>query len=125
MNVRVIRNKKQLGELHELLDSARLPLHVAYSSTYPSRNIDVNAYYWGVVLKRISDDTGMNTLELHEYFKTLFNFGYNWRKNEVIIEAGSTAGMDYIDFAEYVEKVRLYAELDLGIIIENQEELML
>jgi hypothetical protein len=125
MKVRTVRNKKQLRDTLEVIANERLPLKVAYTSLYPTRSIDVNSYYWGIVLKRISDETGANSLELHEFFKTLFNFGYNWHGDEVVVKSGSTAGMDHPDFWDYVEKVRLYAELDLGIVIETEGEVML
>ena len=36
------------------------------------RSITLNNYYWGVVLKYISDYSGTEILELHEFFKNMF-----------------------------------------------------
>ena len=36
------------------------------------RTIPQNAYYWGVVLKTISKETGYTSEELHEFFKRIY-----------------------------------------------------
>jgi hypothetical protein len=48
------------------------PVNVIVEKWKDQRTLSQNRYYWGVVLKIISDDTGHEPEELHEFFKKKF-----------------------------------------------------
>lgn len=83
-----------------------------------------NKYYWGVIIKMISDYTGFFPDEVHEILKGKF-LSYE----KVITHTGqevtlsmSTAELDKYDFEQYLEKCRIFAagELDLIIPLPNE-----
>lgn len=128
MDLFVIRNKRQLLELTEKLNQRRLPLRIAVDDIYPVRSVDFNAYYWGIVLKYISDASGHDVIEIHESYKQKFclqiEFQFNRDKGiyEPVFEVGSTAGMDEKAFMDYVFRVRVDGELLHGIVIPLPSE---
>lgn len=128
MDLYVIRNKKQLLDLTELMNNMRLPFKVAFQSIFPVRSLDMNAYYFGVVCKYIADVTGQSVEEVHEGYKKRFNykgdFEYNPKKGQYKFVFGvkSTASLDEKEFIDYVMKVRCDSEIDLHIIIPLPSE---
>ena len=79
--------------------------------------MDQNEYYWGVVLETLSD-TGYSTEELHEIFK--FKFLQDKIKHHSIIK--STSQLDTKEMEEYLENIRRFASLELGISIPLPNE---
>lgn len=71
------------------------------------RSKDFNAYYWGVVLKLISEHTGEFPKDLHEKFKGMFGIG-------------TTTNLSSKSFADYVECICACAA-ELNIIIPPPE----
>lgn len=128
MDLFIIRSKKQLSDLKELLDQRRLPFKVALQDIYPGRSLDSNNYYWGILLKHISDATGHTQIECHEGYKHKYNFrhdiAYNPRTGqyEWVMEVGSTAALDEKEMWDYIFKVRADAEIELQIIIPLPSE---
>ena len=74
------------------------------------RTIPQNAYYWGVVLKTISKETGYTSEELHEFFKRIF------LKKEIVIGGKvyeisiSTRKLKKDQFSEYIEMIKAIFE---------------
>ncbi len=128
MELHVIRNKRQLLMLCEMLEKRRLPLKVAVEDIYPIRSLDLNAYYWGVVLKYISDASGHDVIECHEGYKKRFSpdirFDLSQDKGiyEPVFDIGSTADMNVRVFADYIFHVRVDGELEHHIIIPLPSE---
>ena len=82
-----------------------------------------NRYYWGVVIKMISDYTGFFPDEVHEVLKTKF-LGYEKAlpTGEAVKVSLSTAELDTYDFEQYLEQCRIFAASDLEIIIPLPNE---
>jgi hypothetical protein len=86
------------------------------------RTIPQNAYYWGVVLKTISKETGYTSEELHEFFKRIF------LKKEIVIGGKtyetsiSTRKLKTDQFSEYIEKIKGFVFLKLDLVIPEAEE---
>lgn len=82
------------------------------------RSLNENNYYWGVVVQMISDETGFTPEEAHEAVKWLF------LRKQVgnIFTVKSTAILNTLEFEEYVENVRRWAqnELNLRIPLPNE-----
>lgn len=128
MDLFVIRNKSQLLKLVDLLNQRRLPFKLMADDIYPLRSVDFNAYYFGVVLKYISDESGHNIIECHEAYKQKFglriDFEFNTDKGiyEPVFGVGSTAEMNMRVFSDYVFRVRADGELEHHIIIPMPSE---
>lgn len=86
------------------------------------RSIKANAYYWGVVLKTISKETGYTSEELHEFFKRIF------LKKEIVIGGKvyetsiSTRKLKKDQFSEYIEKIKGFVFLRLDLVIPEAGE---
>lgn len=93
-----------------------------------TRTAAQNAYLWGVVYEMIAVETGNTPEAVHEYCKIHFNpqhFMRHDRQTGEIHDAvvgGSTASLPKDAFAEYVEKVRCWAAVSLGISIPDPGE---
>jgi len=128
MNFRVLRNKKQLLDYCEYLMKSRLPKKVADQDIYPLRSLESNAYYWGIVLKYISDATGDSQEKCHDGYKLLFNFNYDIEYNpktnmyEWVMGVKSTANQDDKVFWDFVMRVRIDGELEHHIVIPMPNE---
>lgn len=79
------------------------------------RSSQANRYYFGAVLREISEHTGYEVDELHEYFKKKFNpVTFSMGSDEEVI-GGSTRKLNTNQFYEYVERIRRFAETELGV----------
>ena len=83
-----------------------------------TRSLNQNNYYWGVVLKLISDYTGHDPEDLHNHFK------YHFLRKEAgnLTTSHSTTELDKIQFGEYLDKIIRFASVRLGVVIPNPEE---
>ena len=128
MDFGVIRNKRQALELSEKIKQMRIPFKFALQDIYPLRSLDANAFYWGVVLKMISDETGQTVEECHEGYKRKYNHRWDFIFNpitgtyEFTSGVDSTTELDDKEFWDYVSWVRCDAELDLHITIPLPNE---
>lgn len=125
MELAAIRNNRQREELIDHLKSYRLPFKIAIQEIHPSRSVDANSYYWGVVIKMIADTTGHTPEEIHEYYKTLFLTDYAPNKiNEWSLRVRSTTELDRAEFMNYALKVRAHAMVNTGIDIPLPNEVI-
>lgn len=81
-------------------------------------------WYWGVIVKAISDSTGYDPLEVHELLKekflpkTLALPDKHGVADEFVI-GGSTSKLNKVEFGEYCEAVRRWAAECLAIDIPD------
>lgn len=128
MDFAVIRNNRQRERLIEAIKERRLPFRVALQDLYPARSVDFNAYYWGTVLKMISDFTGHTQIEVHEACKIRYNFRHDFKyfkksgKWKLVSKVDSSTAMFSREFMEYVMRVRADAEIDLHLTIPLPNE---
>jgi hypothetical protein len=87
-----------------------------------------NRWYWGVIVKAISDSTGYDPLEVHELLKekflpkTLALPDKHGVADEFVI-GGSTAKLNKLEFGEYCEGVRRWAAEALAVDIPDPVEM--
>lgn len=101
---------------------------VRIEKSFKKRTLNQNRYYFGVLVKNISDHTGYETEEIHEVLKDRFlpkkfivitnNKG---EKKETKIN-GSTTQLDTKEFEEYNEKIRRWAAQHLSIYLPEPNE---
>jgi hypothetical protein len=85
-----------------------------------SRTTDQNRYYFGVVVKLISQHTGHDPEQIHELLKYMFSPKWHALIPPMATERAiptSTTRLDTIAFVEYTEKCRMWANEFLGLQI--------
>lgn len=104
-----LKNLKEGLQIIEILKPPRKP-----------RSLKENAYYWGVVIQMISDETGFTPEEAHEAMKWLF------LKKQIgkIVSVRSTATLNTLEFENYVENIKRFASLELNLYIPNPNEIL-
>ena len=78
------------------------------------RSDNENRYYWGVVVKILSDETGHLPDEIHEALKHKFLMDG--------LVAKSTAMLSTVEMEEYLSRIRTWASMDMNIYIPEPNE---
>lgn len=89
---------------------------------YDQRSNDQNRYYWGVVIKMLSDELGYTPDEMHEAIKYQFlaepkEVKRKDGERKIMIIPGSTSSLSTGDFEGLMSKIRSWASFDFGIYI--------
>lgn len=124
-----------LGSLDELVAWRVTAEPVRYT-----RSIWQNNYLWGVANKLISDKTGYEMEEIHEY---LLGKYFGWKKKRVPKKPSNPKGwesvprrtttknshgkrsvLDTKEFNEYVEFIQRFAAQKIGLIIPDPDPLL-
>jgi hypothetical protein len=96
---------------------------IKVSKIKKKRSFDQNSLYF-LYLGCISQETGNDKDQLHEYFKQKY-LGYNHYNllNEHVIKTKSTTELTTKQFTEYIEKIVIFASQELNIILPNPSDL--
>jgi hypothetical protein len=88
------------------------------------RSLSQNKYYWGVVIKILSNETGFLEDEMHEVLKKKFNPKVKALRQtgEEFLIGGSTTELDTMNFEEYLSKIKIWAIQELDIYIPDPNE---
>jgi GTP-sensing pleiotropic transcriptional regulator CodY len=117
-----IRNRKQMDtDVKELGDGE---YEMIIQRKRRIRSIQINRYYWGVVVQLIRDrfvDLGndVSKEDTHDFLKQRFNYKELVDKSggEVIQIGQSTANMTNTEFMVYMERIKEFASSVLSIVI--------
>lgn len=101
--------------------------------THP-RTGQQNRYYWGVIVAEIAKHTGHDPEQVHELLKHMHSPKWHflhddskghveWKQQDAI--PTSTTRLDTIQFVEYTEKCRMWANEFLGLQIPLPSEALL
>lgn len=82
-------------------------VYIVIKRWYKKRSTGQNEYYWGLVLKMISEEIGMDTEEVHEAMKWMFLR----KKGSYIPTVKSTQELTTVEFEEYLSQIRQWASL--------------
>lgn len=82
------------------------------------RSLRQNRYYFGVVLKLLSDYTGYTPIELHDGFRAMFLKV----PGEFIERVKSTTELDTSEFETYLAQIRVLSSEKIGINIPLPNE---
>lgn len=85
-----------------------------------TRSLEQNAYYWGVVVKILAGETGYTKDEMHEALKVKFLTYENVKGIPTVL---STTKLNTKQFEVYLEMVRRWAAMDLGIVIPEPNQI--
>jgi hypothetical protein len=120
------RLKVNRRKLSQLLQSRRdCELSMVIEKKHATRSLAQNAFYWAGVVGAISDHTGYTPDEVHEILKAKFlpkKLALADGNGEVVDElviGGSTTKLNKLEFGEYIERVRLWASITLGLDIKD------
>lgn len=83
------------------------------------RSLNQSRYYWGVVVKIISNHTGYTSDETHQELAKLF-LSYTKEKKSFV---KSTTKLNTIEFEQYLEKCREWAQYSMGCYIPLPNEI--
>lgn len=85
------------------------------------RSISQNNLYW-LWLTCIEQETGNDRNDLHEFFKAKF-LGFEEIKilEHLVTRVVSTTGKNTLQFKEYLDKIQLFASVELGIELPDPE----
>jgi len=75
-----------------------------------------NSYYWGVVIETLAEEFGHTPDEMHDALKLKFLLKHQVGKPDTLI---STADLSTIDFDRFIEKVKVWAASEYGVIIPD------
>lgn len=122
------RDARRIGEAIRKLDGKRVVVTVAEAKK--TRSGQQNRYYWGVVVKLITDtfrDAGnmVNAEDVHDFLKA-----HVGKLAQVLVTAdgevfrapGSTTKLTTAEFSDYVEAVRAWAKEVLDLDVPSPED---
>lgn len=86
------------------------------------RTMDQNRLLW-LWVNCISDETGQDKDDLHEYFKQKF-LGFDTKTlwGVQVFKSVSTASLDTLQFTQYLERIRAFAAAELGIELPDPQD---
>ena len=86
------------------------------------RSLNLNSYYWAVVVKLLSEETGYNKDEMHEVLKSMFLRTKYQIKGVWIHGTKSTTKLNNKDMQVYIEECKTFASTTLGVYIPDPNE---
>lgn len=88
-----------------------------------SRSDNQNRYYYGVVIKILSEELGFLPDEMHEVLKQKFLTSETIKiGSEEFVIVKSTASLNTVEFEEYLSQIRSWASMDLNTLIPLPNE---
>jgi len=84
------------------------------------RSNQANKYYWGVVVKILSDFTGYDAEEMHSALKQKF-LGTHEIDKHGLMKIGSTASLTVDEFIQYTNQVVMWAAEKLQLYIPSPD----
>jgi hypothetical protein len=122
------RDAKRIGEAICKLDGKRVVISIEEAKR--KRSSQQNRYYWGCVVKLITDafrDAGnmVNSEDTHDFLKAhvgKLSQVFVTAEGEVLRGPGSTAKLTTTEFSNYIEAVRAWAADMLDLKIPSPDE---
>ena len=98
------------------------PLRIIVTAEERQRNAAQNRFYWGAVLKQITEQAWVNGRQFdkdtwHEYFARAYGVCEEMTlpDGEIIVRRKSTAAMSVGEFSAYLEQIQAHAAAELGV----------
>jgi len=86
------------------------------------RSLNLNSYYWAVVVKLLSEETGYEKEEMHEVLKSMFLRTKYQLKGIWIDGMKSTTKLSNQEMNEYIEQVKKFASTSFSLYIPDPNE---
>ena len=119
----VVMGKLRLNERQKFNDyvstlNGEVEVVVGKAKKWKDRSNQENRYYWGVVVQILSDHIGYQKDEMHDALKWKF-----LRKEGKIPTVKSTANLDTMEFEDYLERIRVWAAVDMNVRLPLPNEI--
>lgn len=88
----------------------------------PNRSNPLNQYYWGVVIKLLSEHTGFDKYETHELMKGLYLKTKVEMNGKLYDSIKSTTKINNKQMLIYIEKIKQFASETLEVYIPDPHE---
>jgi hypothetical protein len=124
INVHNYKSREEAIKLVSELDLSKVH-QVKVTCKRGKRSIDQNALYW-MWLTCIEQETGNEKNDLHFHFKGEYLIHLTKKINILGIEKYrliSTSELDTLQFTQYLEKIQIFANTELGINLPNPSDL--
>ena len=86
------------------------------------RSLNLNAYYWSVAVKLLSEHTGYDKDDMHEILKSMFLRTRYKIKGIWIDGTKSTTKLTNKEMQGYIEEAKVFASTTLGVYIPDPNE---
>ena len=86
------------------------------------RSLNLNSYYWAVVVKLLSEETGYDKDEMHEVLKSMFLRTRYQIKGVWVDSTKPTTKLTHKEMSEFIEEVKRFASTTLGVYIPDPNE---
>jgi len=86
------------------------------------RSLNLNSYYWAVVVRLVSVETGYDKEEAHEILKSMFLRTKYQIKGIWVDGMKSTTKLSNQEMSDYIEEVKRFASSSLGLYIPDPNE---
>ena len=86
------------------------------------RSLNLNSYYWAVVVRLVSNETGYDKEEAHEILKSMFLRTKYQIKGIWVDGMKSTTKLSNQEMNDYIEEVKRFASSSLGLYIPDPNE---
>jgi hypothetical protein len=116
----VYDNKESFDRYLMTLEGKKVNIVVAEFKK--NRSLNQNRYYWGVVIKVLSDETGYEKEEMHTYLADKFLGFYTDVYGKTLKVIPTTSSLKTMEFEEYLSKIRIFASKELSIYIPDPNE---
>lgn len=118
--------KSDRERLHETLKGLKpVPYRIELKIDRDQRSGRQNKYYWGVVVKLLSDHTGFSRDEMHECLRGMFlKYQKALPNNQIVTVTQSTTDLDTKEFEDYLDEVRRFAIQELDVEIPMPGEVL-
>lgn len=116
----VYKNQQKFNDYLKSLPVAT-DLELILKKKRNQRSLEQNAWYWGVALKCIFEETGNEPKDMHEILKSEFLQSLYEFEGKVYTIIKSTADLNTKQFSEYMDKIQKWASLR-GIYIPDPNE---
>ena len=86
------------------------------------RSLNLNAYYWSVVVKLLSEHTGYDKDDMHEILKSMF-LRTRYKLNGVWTDGTkSTTKLSSKEMIEFIDNVKRFASTELSVYIPDPND---
>ena len=114
------QNREQFD--NELLGYEGKTVFITVREQKNRRSLNLNSYYWAVVVKLVSVETGYDKEEAHEVLKSMFLRTKYQLKGIWVDGMKSTTKLSNQEMNDYIEEVKRFASSSLGLYIPDPNE---
>ena len=114
------QNREQFDK--DLLGNEGKTVFITVREQKNRRSLNLNSYYWAVVVNLVSQDTGYDKEEAHEVLKSMFLRTRYQIKGIWVDGMKSTTKLSNQEMTEYIEEVKRFATSSLGLYIPDPNE---